>query len=64
MVFDNTDKSFAVKIAALFVVLILGFMTSKTTSSELKNASQGAVKLEINNASPKLIVNKNDSKQF
>jgi hypothetical protein len=51
MGFDNTDKSFTIKISSLFLVLAIGVIINKTPMQ--KNTNQDIIKLE--NKKPSLI---------
>ena len=52
MGFDNTNKSFAVKIFSLFIVLAVGIFVNKTQPA-IRNTNQDILKLE--NSKPSLI---------
>ena len=52
MGFDNTDKSFAIKIFSLFIVLAIGIFVDKTQPA-IRNTNQDILKLE--NSKPSLI---------
>jgi hypothetical protein len=50
MGFDNTDKSFAVKVSSLFLVLAISLLVNKLQPA-VKNINQDIIKIENNKPS-------------
>ncbi len=50
MGFNNTDKSFTIKISSLFIVLAVGIIINKTQPT-LRNNNQDVIKVENNKPS-------------